>query len=227
MFNLEDYETVEERLVKYWKDHPDGQIHTKVIEASGSRFIVEASIFRTEADPRPWTTGLAEETVQGRGVNATSALENCETSSIGRALANAGYATKGKRASREEMAKVATASKVKANIDEVKAKMADTSKEYVPVAKESDPWTQWEAAPVQTMEQAVETVKQVLGGTQADESCVHGARIWKTGTSKAGKPWGHWRCSAQATRDMPGGEVPCDPIWYEIAKDGSWQKRAA
>ena len=227
MFNLEDYETVEERLVKYWKDHPDGQIHTKVIEASGSRFIVEASIFRTEADPRPWTTGLAEETVQGRGVNATSALENCETSAIGRALANAGYATKGKRASREEMAKVATASKVKANIDEVKAKMADTSKEYVPVAKESDPWTQWEAAPVQTMEQAVETVKQVLGGTQADESCVHGARIWKTGTSKAGKPWGHWRCSAQATRDMPGGEVPCDPIWYEIAKDGSWQKRAA
>ena len=227
MFNLEDYETVEERLVKYWKDHPDGQIHTKVIEASVSRFIVEASIFRTEADPRPWTTGLAEETVQGRGVNATSALENCETSAIGRALANAGYATKGKRASREEMAKVATASKVKANIDEVKAKMADTSKEYVPVAKESDPWTQWEAAPVQTMEQAVETVKQVLGGTQADESCVHGARIWKTGTSKAGKPWGHWRCSAQATRDMPGGEVPCDPIWYEIAKDGSWQKRAA
>ena len=227
MFNLEDYETVEERLVKYWKDHPDGQIHTKLLESSAGRFIVEASIYRTEADARPWTTGLAEETVQGRGVNATSALENCETSAIGRALANAGYATKGKRASREEMSKVADAAKVKAKVEEVKAKMADTSKEYVPVAKESDPWTQWEAAPVQTMEQAVETVKQVLGGTQADESCVHGARIWKTGTSKAGKPWGHWRCSAQATRDMPGGEVPCDPIWYEIAKDGSWQKRAA
>jgi hypothetical protein len=125
------------------------------------------------------------------------------------------------------MVKVVAGAEVKARVAEVKAKMADTSKEYVPVAKESDPWTQWEAAPVQTMEQAVETVKQVLGGTQADESCVHGARIWKTGTSKAGKPWGHWRCSAQASRDMPGGEVPCDPIWYEIAKDGSWQKRAA
>ena len=53
MFNLEDYETVEERLVKFWKDHPDGQIHTKVLEHTASRFIVEASIFRTEADPRP------------------------------------------------------------------------------------------------------------------------------------------------------------------------------
>jgi len=95
MFNLDDYETVEERLIKFWKDYEEGRIHTEVIENSSSRFIVKASIFRTEADLRPWTTGLAEETVQGRGVNATSALENCETSAIGRALANAGYATKG------------------------------------------------------------------------------------------------------------------------------------
>jgi len=227
MFNLEDYETVEERLVKFWKDHPDGRIETDLIDGANGRFIVKASIFRTEADLRYWTSGLAEETVQGRGVNSTSALENCETSAIGRALANAGYATKGKRASREEMSKVAKVAEVKAKIDEVKAKMADTSQQYVPVAKESDPWTQWESPAPQTMDTAVEMVKQVLGGTQADESCVHGARIWKTGTSKAGKPWGHWRCSAQASRDMPGGEVPCDPIWYEIAKDGSWQKRAA
>jgi hypothetical protein len=225
MFNLEDYETVEERLVKFWKDHADGQIHTKLLEHSSGRFIVEASIYRTEADARPWTTGLAEETIQGRGVNATSALENCETSAIGRALANAGYATKGKRASREEMSKVAKATEVKVKVEEVKAKMADTSKEYVPVAKADDPWTTWEAAPVQTMESAVETVKSVLGGTMPDESCIHGARIWKTGTSKAGKPWGHWRCSAQATRDMPGGEQPCDPIWYEIKADGTWGKR--
>ena len=228
MFNLDDYETVEERLIKYWKDHPDGQIHTEIMESTASRFIVKASVFRTEADPRPWTTGLAEETVQGRGVNATSALENCETSAIGRALANAGYATKGKRASREEMGKVAAKQEVKAKVEEVKAKMADTSQQYVPVAKADNPWTTWEAPPVQTLETAVEMVQQALGGTAVDETCVHGARIWKTGTTKTGnKQWGHWRCPAQATRDMPGGEKPCDPIWYEIAKDGTWRKRAA
>ncbi len=220
MFNLDDYETVEERLIKFWKDHPDGQIHTKVLEHTSARFIVEASIYRTEADARPWTTGLAEETVQGRGVNATSALENCETSAIGRALANAGYATKGKRASREEMAKVAAQSKVKANIDEVKAKMAQTSSEYVPVEKASDPWTVSSAAPVTTMEQAVEMVKDVLGGTPTDESCKHGARVWKTGTSKAGKPWGHWKCM----NHIQGDAERCDPIWYEIDKEtGQWK----
>jgi hypothetical protein len=79
MFNLQDYETVEERLVKYWKDHPDGRIDTHIVEASPMRFIIKASIYRTEVDAHPWTTGFAEETVAAKGVNATSALENCET----------------------------------------------------------------------------------------------------------------------------------------------------
>jgi len=220
MFDLSDYQPVEDRLILFWKDHPDGQIHTKLLDSTASRFIVEASIYRTEADSRPWTTGLAEETVQGRGVNATSALENCETSAIGRALANAGYATKGKRASREEMSKVAASQELKAKVEQVKAKMADTSKEYVPVPKESDPWSQSFAAPVQTLETAVEMVKDVLGGTPVDESCIHGARVWKTGTSKAGKPWGHWKCMAQ----ILGDAERCEPIWYEIDKEtGQWK----
>ena len=221
MFNLEDYETVEERLVKFWKEHPDGRIDTKLLEISASRFIVQAYIYRTEVDQHPWATGLAEETVSGRGVNATSALENCETSAIGRALATAGYATKGKRPSREEMSKVAKSQEVKAKVEEVKAKMADTSKEYVPVPVQSDPWTQWEAAPVQTMESAVETVKSILGGTTDSDlqKCPHGDMVWKTGQSKAGKPWGHWRCIGH----ILGDAERCEPRWYEIAPDGTWK----
>ena len=223
MFNLEDYETVEERLIKFWKDHPDGQIHTQLLDQTSGRFIVMASIFRTEADLKPWTTGLAEETVQGRGVNATSALENCETSAIGRALANAGYATKGKRASREEMSKVSKASEVKATIDEVKAKMATTSGEYIPVVKEDDPWTIKPATMPPTMGEAVSMVKEIIGGqTEKDiPHCQHGEMIWKTGTSKAGKPWGHFKCSSTRIDQCK------DPIWYEITQDGTWQRQKA
>jgi hypothetical protein len=229
MFNLEDYETVEERLIKFWKDHPDGQIHTKLLDQSAGRFIVEASIYRTEADNRPWTTGLAEETIQGRGVNATSALENCETSAIGRALANAGYATKGKRASREEMAKVGKAQEVKASIDEVKAKMASTSGEYIPVVKEDDPWTIKPATMPPTMGEAVATVKDIIGGqTEKDiPRCPHGDMIWKTGQSGAGKAWGHFKCRNAVTGELtrcPKGE---DVIWYEINKEGAWQRQKA
>jgi hypothetical protein len=230
MFNLEDYQPVEDRLILFWKDHPDGQIHTKLLDSASGRFIVEAAIYRTEADLRPWTTGLAEETIQGRGVNATSALENCETSAIGRALANAGYATKGKRASREEMAKVSKASEVKANIDEVKAKMANTSGEYIPVVKEEDPWTIKPATMPPTMGEAVSMVKEIIGGqTEKDiPKCKHGDMVWKTGTSKTGnKPWGHFKCMAWVTGELGGRcEAPNDVIWYEISKeDGTWQRQ--
>jgi hypothetical protein len=105
-FNLADYETVESRLEKWWKDYPDGRISTKIEQATDTRYIVSAELFKTEADAKACATGLASESISDRGVNSTSALENCETSAIGRALANAGYAAKGKRASREEMTKV-------------------------------------------------------------------------------------------------------------------------
>jgi hypothetical protein len=223
MFNLQDYETVEERLTKFWKDHPDGQIHTELLDSTNSRFIVMARIFRTEADARPWTSGLAEETIQGRGVNATSALENCETSAIGRALANAGYATKGKRPSMEEMQKVQRATEVATSIEQVKKKMAQTATEYVPVPKEDDPWAIRPAEPVQTMEGAVEMVKSVLGGTTDSDiqRCPHGEMSWKTGTTKAGKQWGHWRCM----NHILGEAERCEPVWYEIKPDGTWGKQ--
>jgi len=227
MFNLEEYTTVAERIKTFRQMFPMGRILTFLIHEDTDRVVFKAELYRDDEDEYPFSTGYARELTAERGVNRDFALENCETSAIGIAAKNADIGTEKKSISREEAAKVNRIKEKEKVIQETKAKMAETSKEYVPVVKADDPWTQWEAAPVQTMEQAVETVKQVLGGTAADESCVHGARIWKTGTSKAGKPWGHWRCSAAVTRDMPGGEQPCDPIWYEIAKDGSWQKRAA
>lgn len=221
-FNLDDYETVEDRLIKYWKDNPNGRIFTKLIEHSPSRFIVEAAIYRSVEDAHAWATGLAEETVQGRGVNATSALENCETSAIGRALANAGYASKGKRASRSEMEKVVARENTNNLIAETKAKMAQTTGEYVPVPKEDDPWTIREAQPTQTVDQAVEIVKDIIGAqTQRDiPNCKCGKPMqWRTG-ERTGKPWGHFKCSIWNKSTGAG----CDVIhWYEIGKDGAWK----
>jgi len=223
MFDLSQYETVDQRLEKFWVKYPDGAIITELVAHKDDRFIFKASIYKTFADSLPFATGFAEEIVSGRGVNSTSACENAESSAIGRALHTGGISkhSEGKpRPSAEEMNKVVAASKVKANIDEVKAKMAQTATEYVPVAKADDPWTIAPAQPVQTLESAVEMVKSVLGGTPVDESCIHGPRIWKTGTSRTGnKPWGHWKCVAHIT----GESERCDPVWYEISADGTWK----
>jgi hypothetical protein len=67
---------------------------------------VKAEIYFNSEDARPTAIGHAEEIVGASPVNRTSALENGETSAIGRALANCNFASLGKRPSREEMEKV-------------------------------------------------------------------------------------------------------------------------
>jgi len=121
MFNLADYETVEVRLEKFIKDYADFRISTELEVVEKDRYIVKAYLYKSSTDSVAWATGYAEEKITDRGVNATSALENCETSAIGRALANAGYASKGKRPSREEMSKVVASKPVKPPVAEVKA----------------------------------------------------------------------------------------------------------
>lgn len=107
-FNLADYEPVEDRLQRFWADNPNGRVHTSQVEAPEKSWIVRAEVYRKLSDEHPSATGLAQEVIGSSNVNRTSALENCETSAIGRALANLGYAAKGTRPSREEMAKTET-----------------------------------------------------------------------------------------------------------------------
>jgi hypothetical protein len=226
MFNLEEYTTVAERIKLFRQMFPMGRILTFLIHEDANRVVFKAELYRDDVDEYPFSTGYAREITAERGVNRDFALENCETSAVGVAAKNADIGTDKKSISREEAAKVNRVREKDAVIQETKVKMAETSKEYVPVPVASDPWTQSFAAPVQTMESAVETVKSLLGGTMPDESCPHGARIWKTGTTKAGKPWGHWRCTAQITSGTSAGaDDKCDPIWYEIKSDGIWGKR--
>jgi hypothetical protein len=221
MFNLDDYETVADRVSRFQKLHLSGRIVTKVISLDNTKgeVLAMAEVYREHEDTLPAGVDYAFGVASTYPVSMRKFyVEDTVTSAVGRALSL--ILDTDKKPTREDMQKVKANEEVKAKLYEVKAKMADTSQQYVPVEKESDPWTIQTAAPVTTMEQAVETVKAVLGGTPTDESCIHGARVWKTGTSKAGKPWGHWKCMAQ----ILGDAERCEPIWYEIDKEtGQWK----
>lgn len=106
-FDLDSYETVESRLTRFWEKYPEGRVLTDLVFHDDRRFVVKAEIYFDRVDMQPVATGYAEEIVGASPVNKTAALENCETSAIGRALANCGFvSTAGKRPSREEMDKV-------------------------------------------------------------------------------------------------------------------------
>ena len=220
MFNLDNYEPVEVRLEKFIKDFPDFRVETELVSFQNDRYIVKAWLYRTFADSTPFSSGLAEETISSRGVNATSALENCETSAIGRALANAGYASKGKRPSKEEMVKV------------TRAKLSEPKQDYIPVMKEDDPWTIKTVPMPITSEQAVNTVKEIIGGTTDKDipNCSCGKqRILRTGTAKTGKQWAAWDCPFKASNYQVGQQKACEPdrIWLELNSLGQWQPQKA
>ena len=206
-FNINDYETVEVRLAKFIADYPDFMVLTQLIEATDTRFIVRAEIYRTCLDAKPFATGLAYEMVSDRGIMSTSALEVCETSAIGRSLANAGYAAKGKRPSQSEMAKVIAAETPKTIYGRPNSRSAAVEsvirESFAVENKESEP-TQW------TVGEVVDAI-----GTQIPNpppECQHGHTL-KQGISKGGKPYYGYVCK---------GNVKEDAVWASMSPNGRW-----
>ena len=216
MFNLADYETVEVRLEKFIKDYPDFRISTELEVCEKDRYIVKAYLFKTTQCSSAFSTGLAEEKVTDRGVNQTSALENCETSAIGRALANAGYAAKGKRPSREEMNKVVATKVAKPAVQDVKPD--DQDYWTTPVGE----YRGVVDAPV-TLEKAMENVAAIMGTGEAVEapSCEHGHMQWREG-EKNGKAWGGYFCNTAIS-----SAHRCPTKWYTLGSDGKFQPQKA
>jgi len=124
-FDPNEYEFVEDRLKVFWKDNPEGRIETEILHITpdGQCVTIQTSLFKHAEDARPVTTGIAQETKgQGGYANADAWMENCETSSIGRALANWKYqGSNKKRPSAEEMSKVGN-SKPKVEVEKAPSK---------------------------------------------------------------------------------------------------------
>ena len=84
-----EYMTVALRVQKFREAHPDWELSTEIIKADEKVVIMQARIYTENG--KCIATGHAEEFRASSQINSTSALENCETSAIGRCLSSAGW----------------------------------------------------------------------------------------------------------------------------------------
>lgn len=185
-FNIEEYETVQDRLNTFNKMWPDGSIITESCdwkETSDGRIIWTASVsVRKEADGPICGTGTASEIEGANKFAPTNACELAETSARGRALVAIGI---GQQASRDEVAS---------------ARSKEPAPKPVP---EKDPW----ADGMELLGNALAATP--VPPTDTKYSCPHGAMVFKTGVSKkTNRPWAGYFC--------PDDVQLCDTKWQKV-----------
>lgn len=98
------YIDVAQRIQGFWELYPQGRIVTEMVADDGKRCVFKAEVYdMAEGGAGLLATGHAYEVNSGRGVNATSYIENCETSAVGRALGMLGIGSTDSIASADEV----------------------------------------------------------------------------------------------------------------------------
>jgi hypothetical protein len=209
MFDLSNYEDVNSRIKRFQTAFKSGRIVTDVIQFNAEKgyVLVSAQIYREHEDTLPSAVDYAFGDASTFNASMRKFyVEDTVTSAIGRALSL--ILETSSKPTQQDMARVRTT----------------TTKEYIPVVNEDDAWTIKTVAMPITSEEAVATVKDIIGATTDKDvpRCPHGEMYWKSGSSK-GKQWGHFKCPAAVTGEMDRCDKGKDVIWYEISPQGNWQ----
>ena len=214
MFNLEDYEDVAARVLRFQKAYPEGRIVTDVIQFNPEKGIVlvSAQVYRNASDTLPAGVDYAfgDASTFNSGMRKWY-VEDTSSSAIGRALSL--VLETQKKPTKQDMAKVVTPKAAKPPVQEVK----EDDQDYwtTPVGQ----YNKVVDAPV-TLEKAMENIAAVMGTQEAVEppSCQHGHMTWREG-EKNSKAWGGYFCG-YAPRT---GEAKCSTIWYQLGSNGKFE----
>jgi hypothetical protein len=216
MFNLDDYEDVAARVLRFQKTYPEGRIVTDVIEFNAEKeyILICAQVYRNSSDTLPagvdYALGVAST------YNASMRKFYCEdtcSSAIGRALSLVLETVK--KPTKQDMAKVVTPRVVKPAVQDVVPEQdywTTPVNEYMKVVD----------APV-TLDKAMQNVAAIMGTGEAVEapSCEHGHMQWREG-EKNGKAWGGYFCNTAIS-----SAHRCPTKWYNLGSDGKFQPQKA
>ena len=222
MFNLENYEDVDSRIHKFYEEYEDGAILTEEVhyDENNGTVVFKAIAYRTYADTAPSAIGYARGIRKDRGVDRDFWYENCETSAIGRCMANLGLSAKGKRASSLEMAKVNDSKNSPAPIRVRTEEQKEFLKTQNPAAEIVwDTTIEPPADVVAAFDDAVDLIKDTFGA-EPIPSCKHGQMKLKEGSGPKG-PYRGYTCPLPMSRKAE----QCKAFWQVVDPSGKWSFR--
>ena len=192
MFNLSEYETIQQRIARFRSEFISGRIETSIIDLDlvKGHILVEARVYREHEDTSPAAVDYAYGNQAFYNQNMKRwFVEDTTSSAIGRAIS---LLTPGEhRSTAETMAQVVTDS---------------------PTALDSDPWatvTITAEGTAEPLASGLNLIQGALGGQIVDqgETCEHGRMVFKEGiSSKTGNKYKGWVCPSKA-------KPQCAPRW--------------
>ena len=199
---LDNYETVNQKVIRLHATYPTNRIETSIIDWNSEKgyILIECRIYRHYEDEKPAAIDYAHGMVGAFNVQMKRwYIEDTVSSAIGR-CASVVLGVENK-ASKESMEQV----------------------EHMPKAfLEEDPWSKpiWEEG-FTTAKTAVEEIQSKLGGEIESESpiCAHGHMIRRDSKPDAPKAWAGYFCTEKAKASQ------CTPIWLVLASDGKWKQK--
>ena len=109
----QEYTLIAKRLHDFREKYPNHSIKTKMLQVSDRGVLFRAVI--EDESGRVIARAHAQERFAQKGINAVSAIENCETSSVGRALAFVGFGGHSIASAEEVASSVEKQKKIEAN----------------------------------------------------------------------------------------------------------------
>jgi hypothetical protein len=192
MFNLSEYETIQQRIARFRSEFISGRIETSIIEVDLTKghILIEARVYREHEDTAPAAVDYAYGNQAFYNQNMKRwFVEDTTSSAIGRAIS---LLTPGEhRSTAETMAQVVTDS---------------------PTVLDSDPWatvTISAEGSAEPLASGLNLIQGALGGeiVAQGETCEHGRMVFKEGiSSKTGNKYKGWVCPSKA-------KPQCAPRW--------------
>ena len=200
---LDNYETVNQKVIRLHATYPTNRIETSIIDWQPEKgyILIECRIYRHYEDEKPAAIDYAHGMVGAYNPQMKRwYVEDTVSSAIGRcASVVLGTDTK---PSLESMQQVETMPKA-----------------FI----EEDPWSKpFGEDGFSTAKSAIDEIQTKLGGEIQAESpiCAHGHMILKEGVSpKTSKPYRGHVCVEKVKANQ------CSPIWYEVTSTGGWKSK--